>query len=174
MISHNQYFVTVTLRQDEGGVAFYEARKPIEPLDCKEKTFGLFEEIFKLGKEDDLILYPIMFLRTFYAPKSGIERLIITTARNYYKPSEDIVSVAVEYRLNGVFNNMGTEYLQTRISENRNIHFVGAFHKKFGGSSCKILVCLMTKKMWNEYCDSISIESKENSGTTGSNPLLFA
>lgn len=174
MISHNQYYVTVTLRQNEYGVAFYEARKPVEPIDCKEKTFGLFEEIFKLGKNDDVILYPIMFLRTSYAPKPGIERLIIATARNYYSSSEDIVAVAVEYRFNGVFNNMGTEYLQKRISEKKNIHFVGAFHKKFGNSSCTIHVCLMTREAWNEYCDSIIMEPKDNSGAAGLSPLILA
>jgi hypothetical protein len=42
MISHDQYFITVTLRQNEDGVVFYEAMKPIEPLDSKEKTFGFF------------------------------------------------------------------------------------------------------------------------------------
>lgn len=174
MIIHNQYYVTITLRQSECGVTFYETRKPAEPLDCKEKTFGLFEEIFKLRKNDDVILYPIMFLRTSYAPKPGIERLIITTARNYYRPSEDIVAVAVEYRFNGVFNNMGTEYLQNRISDRENLHFVGAFHKKFGYSSCTIHVCLMTRKTWNEYCDSIITESKDGSDTSGFSPLIPA
>lgn len=174
MISHNQYYVTVTLRQSECRVAFYEARKPLEPLDCKEKNFGLFEEISKLGKNDDVILYPIMSLQPSYAPKPGIERLIITTARNYYRPYEDLVAVAVEYRFNGVFNNMGTEYLQKRISEKKNIHFVGAFHKKFGNSSCTIHVCLMTSETWNEYCDSIIMESKENSETAGFSPLIPA
>jgi hypothetical protein len=174
MISQNQYYVTVSLRQNECAVAFYEDRKPVEPLDSKEITFGLFEEIFRLGKNDDVILYPIMFLRTSYAPKPGIERLIITTARNYYGPYEDIVAVAVEYRFNGVFSNMGIEYIQSRISEKKNIHFVGAFHKKFGGSSCKIHVCLMTKNTWNEYCDSILAESKDNPGTAGLSPLVLA
>lgn len=174
MIIHNQYYVTITLRQSECGVAFYETRKPVEPLDCKEKTFGLFEEIFKLGKNDDVILYPIMFLRTSYAPKPGIERLIITTARNYYRASEDIVAVAVEYRFNGVFNNMGTEYLQNRISGRKNLHFVGAFHKKFGNSSCTIHVCLMTREIWNEYCDSIVTESKDKSETASFSPLIPA
>lgn len=174
MISHNQYYVTVKLRQNEFGVAFYETRKPVEPLDCKEKTFGLFEEIFKLGKNDDVILYPIMFLRTSYAPKPGIERLIITTARNYYKPFEEIVAVAVEYRFNGVFNNMGAEYLQNRISEKKNIHFVGAFHKKFGDSSCTIHVCLMTRKTWDEYCDSVLFEPEDKSETAGFSPLMLA
>lgn len=174
MISHNQYFVTASLRQNEGGVAFYEKRKPIEPLDCKERTFGLFEEIFKLGKNDDIILYPIMFLRTSYAPKPGIERLIITTARNYYRPSEDIVAVAVESRFNGAFSNMGIKYLQSRISEKKNIYFVGVFHKKFGDSSCTIHVCLMARKTWHEYCDSICADSSDNPETAGFSPLLIA
>lgn len=174
MISHDQYYVTVTLRQSECGVAFSEARSPIETLDCKEKTFGLFEEIFKLGRKDDVILYPIMFLRTSYAPHPGIERLIITTARNYYMPSEDIVAVAVEYRFNGVFNNMGTEYLQNRISDKKNIHFVGAFHKKFGNFSCTIHVCLMTRELWDEYCDSIIMKSKDNSDNSGFSSLIPA
>lgn len=174
MISHNQYYVTVALRQTECGVAFYESRKPVEPLDCEERTFGLFEEIFKLGRNDDVILYPIMFLQPSYSPKPGIERLIITTARNYYRPYEDIVAIAVEYRFNGVFNNMGTEYLQKRISEKRNLHFVGAFHKKFGDSCCTIHVCLMTRKTWNDYCDSVTMESNENSKTADFSPLIPA
>lgn len=53
-----------------------------------------------------------MFLQTYCAPKLGIERLIITTARNYYGSSEDIVAVAVESRFNGVFSNMGIKYMQ--------------------------------------------------------------
>ncbi len=174
MFSHNKYFVTVTLRQNEGGVAFYEARKLFEPLDSKENTFGIFEEIFKLGKTEDVILFPIMFLRTSYAPKPGIERLIITTARNYYNPSEDIVAVAVGYRFNGVFSNMGIEYLHSRISEKKNIYFVGAFHKKFGDSSCTIHVCLMTEKTWNEYCDLILSEAKDNSETVDLSSSMLA
>lgn len=174
MISQNQYYVTVTLRQSECGVVFYEARKPVELLQCKEKSFGLFEEIFMLRKNDDVILYPIMFLQPSYAPEPGIERLIITTARNYYRPYEDLVAIAVEYRFNGVFNNMGTEYLQNRISGKKNIHFVGAFHKKFGKSACTIHVCLMTREIWDEYCDSITMESKDNSGSVDFSRPVFA
>jgi hypothetical protein len=174
MTSHSQYYVTVSLRQNEYGVSFCEAKKPVEPLDCKEITFELFGEILKLGKTDDVILYPIMFLRTSYAPKPGIERLILITARNYYRPDEDIVAVAVEYRFNGVFSNMGVEYLQSRMPENKNIHFVGAFHKKVGTSSCKIHVCLMSKKTWDEYCDSISIEAEDHPETAGFSPSIPA
>jgi hypothetical protein len=115
-----------------------------------------------------------MFLLTSYAPKSGIERLIIATARNYYNPSEDIVAVAVEYRFNSVFSNMEIEYLQSRISEEKKIYFVGAFHKKFGNSSCTIHVCLMTRKTWNEYCNSLCIDSKDKSRTFGFSPLALA
>lgn len=71
------------------------------------------------------------------------------------------MAVAVEYRLNGIFNQKGLGYLQNRISEKRNIYFVGAFHKKFGDSPCTIQVCIMTEKTWNEYCDSIRVESKK-------------
>ena len=100
MINQNQYFVTIAVQQKEGEIAFYEIKKPIEPLAIKEKTFELFEVISKLDKTDDVILYPIMFLITSYTPKSAVERLIITTARKYYNPSEKVVAVAVEYGLN--------------------------------------------------------------------------
>jgi hypothetical protein len=165
MINQNQYFVTIAVQQKEGEIAFYEIKKPIEPLAIKEKTFELFEVISKLGKTDDVILYPIMFLRTSYTPKSAVERLIITTARKYYNPSEKVVAVAVEYGLNSIFSRKGLEYLQNHISKNRSAYFVGTFYKKFGDSSCAIQVCIMTEKTWDEYCGSIGEESKVNPET---------
>jgi hypothetical protein len=113
-----------------------------------------------------------MFLQTYCAPKLGIERLIITTARNYYGSSEDIVAVAVESRFNGVFSNMGIKYMQNRIPEKKNIYFVGVFHKKFGDSSCSIHVCLTARKIWNEYCNSIPEKPEDSSETVAFRPLL--
>ncbi len=162
MISHNQYFVTITVQQKEGKIAFYETKKLIESLDTKEKTFELFEIISKLGKTDDVILYPIMFLRTLHTPKSAVEHLIITTARKHYSSSEKIVAVAVEYGLNSIFSRKGLEYLQSYMSKKRSTYFVRTFYKKFGDSSCAIQVCIMTEKAWNEYCGSIGEDSKVN------------
>ena len=112
-----------------------------------------------------------MFLQTYCAPKLGIERLIITTARNYYGSSEDIVAVAVESRFNGVFSNMGIKYMQTGSLKRKHI-LCGIFHKKFGDSSSSIHVCLMARKIWNEYCNSISEKPEDSSETVAFRPLL--
>lgn len=176
MISRNQYFVTVKANQYEDSIALYETKKIIKPLNNREKIFELFEEIFRLGETEDIILYPIKFLRTLDAPKPGIERLITATARRFYSPSEDIVAIAVEYRLNGIFKEKGIGYLRSRIPDKKNLYFVGAFYKKFGESPCMIQVCIMTEKMWNEYCDSVNTEpeSKDNSGDKKFSPLVPA
>jgi len=44
MIIHNRFFVTVLLRQNEGGVAFYEMKQPLEPLDCEERILGFLKK----------------------------------------------------------------------------------------------------------------------------------
>ncbi|AKB78515.1 hypothetical protein MSHOH_2032 [Methanosarcina horonobensis HB-1 = JCM 15518] len=173
MISHNPHFVTVTAQQNDESIVLSETKRAIKSLDNKERTFELFEEIFKLGKTEDLVLYPIMFLQTSDASKPGIGRLIITTARKFYKPSEHIVAIAVKYRLSGVFRDEGLKYLRSRILETKDLHFVGAFHKKFEDSPCTIQVCTMTEKMWNDYCDSVHTDSKDNFGNTGFSPLLL-